>query len=171
MLLGVPPDLDIRRPRGRPRRAAAGDVEAGDFIAVQLVDGEVTAKTIAPINGIPSQTDLSTLTLLKLVKLLAVLQEGGAEADADLLEAYLDAAAPEWRDDGAADNEEPGAGSDDPYSILGVTPAMTMEEITKAYRRAMQAIHPDKGACSAWFSQVAAAAYRRIKDQRGSEEA
>jgi hypothetical protein len=28
----------------------------------------------------------------------------------------------------------------------------------------MQAMHPDKGACPPWFAQVAASAYRHIKD-------
>jgi len=31
------------------------------------------------------------------------------------------------------------------------------------YRRAMQAMHPDKGARPPWFAQVAANVYRHIK--------
>ena len=165
MLLGVDPDMDIRRPRGRPRRTSS-EAEVGDFIQVELIDGLVHARTLAAINGIPAQTDLSTLTLLKLVALLDALNQGGAQTDAELLEAYLDAAAPEWRTSSAAGDAAPGTSTDDPYAILGVTVGMSMDEITQVYRRAMQAMHPDKGACPAWFAQVAAAAYRRIKDAR-----
>lgn len=165
LLLGVDPDLNIRRPPGRPRRAAAGDVEAGDFIAVTVVDGVVSAKTLLPINGIPANTDLSILTVLKLVALLGTLQQGGAQVDVDLLEAYLDAVAPEWRETAGESTASsmPAAAAEDPWAILGVKRDMTFEEITKAYRRAMQAMHPDKGACPPWFAQTAASAYRSIK--------
>lgn len=164
LLLGVDPDLNIRRPPGRPRRAAAGDIEAGDFIAVSVVDGMVSAKTLAPISGIPAHTDLSVLTVLKLVALLGTLVQGGAQVDVDLLEAYLDAAAPEWRElAGESSSIDAAPAAHDPWDILGVTRQMSFEEITKAYRRAMQAMHPDKGACPPWFAQTAASAYRTIK--------
>jgi hypothetical protein len=168
LLLGVDPDLSIRRAPGRPRKAAAGDTESGDFIAVTVADGVVTARTLAPIGGIPASTDLSTLTVLKLVALLGTLLQGGAQLDADLLEAYLDAAAPEWREAaGEAGGDLSIAGtsaSDDPWAILGVSREMSFDDITRAYRRAMQAMHPDKGACPPWFAQVAASAYRHIKE-------
>jgi len=173
LLMGVDPDLNIRRAPGRPRRAAAGDTESGDFIAVTVTDGVVTAKTIAAIAGIAANTDLSVLTVLKLVALLGTLVQGGAQLDADLLEAYLDAAAPEWREDagGAAAPEGTSTTTDDPWAILGVSRDMSFDDITKAYRRAMQAMHPDKGACPPWFAGVAANAYRHIKQamNRGSE--
>ena len=170
VLLGVDPDLSIKRPPGRPRKAGAGDTEAGDFISVTVVDGVVNAKTLTPVNGIAAHTDLSTLTVLKLVALLDTLIQGGAQLDADLLEAFLDAAAPEWRES-AGEAQGGTSTADDPYAILGVARGMSFEDITKAYRRAMQAMHPDKGACPPWFAQVAANAYRRIKeDLNGSKQ-
>lgn len=166
ILLGVDPDLPIKRPKGRPWPSRQGDTdtEAGDFIAVTVTNGQVTAKTVANIAGIPAHTDLAVLTVLKLVALLHTLVEGGAQLDADLLEAYLDAAAPQWRETAAGEDQADSSPStDDPYSILGVTRDMTFEDITKVYRRAMQAVHPDKGACPPYFAQVAGSAYRRIK--------
>lgn len=166
ILLGVDPDLPIKRPKGRPWPSRQGDTdtEAGDFIAVTVTNGQVTAKTVASIAGIPAHTDLAVLTVLKLVALLHTLVEGGAQLDADLLEAYLDAAAPQWRETAAGEDQADSSPStDDPYSILGVTRDMTFEDITKVYRRAMQAVHPDKGACPPYFAQVAGSAYRRIK--------
>jgi len=171
-LLGVDPDLPIRRAPGRPRQPQPGDTEAGDFIAVTVVDGVLTGKTLASIAGIPAHTDLAVLTVLKLVALLHTLVEGGAQLDADLLEAYLDAAAPQWRETAAGEGPaDSSASTDDPYSILGVTRDMTFEDITRTYRRAMQAMHPDKGACPPWFAQMAGHAYRQIKAEKaGSQE-
>ncbi len=166
LLLGVDPDLSLKRPPGRPRKDGAGETEAGDFIAVTVVDGVVSAKTLAAVNGIAAHTDLSTLTVLKLVALLDTLIQGGAQLDADLLEAYLDAASPDWRVSAGEASSQDTVTADDPYAILGVARSMNFEDITKAYRRAMQAMHPDKGACPPWFAQVAASAYRRIKDER-----
>lgn len=172
LLMGVDPDLNIKRAPGRPRKAAGGETESGDFIAVTVTDGVVTARTVAAIAGLAANTDLSVLTLLKLVALLGTLVQGGAQLDADLLEAYLDAAAPEWREE-AGGAAAPGGTSttDDPWAILGVSRDMTFDDITKTYRRAMQAMHPDKGACPPWFAQVAASAYRHIKQamNRGGE--
>jgi hypothetical protein len=175
VLLGVDPDLPIKRPQGRPWPSRQGDTdtEAGDFISVTVTDGVVSAKTLASIAGIPAHTDLAVLTVLKLVALLHTLVQGDAQLDADLLEAYLDAAAPQWRETTSGeDATDSSASTADPYSILGVTPDMTFEDITKAYRRAMQAMHPDKGACPPWFAQMAGHAYRQIKAEmaRSNEE-
>jgi hypothetical protein len=170
LLLGVDPDLNIKRPPGRPRKSGAGETEAGDFISVNVLDGIVTAKTIKAINGIAAQTDLSMLTVLKLVSLLDTLLQGGMQADAELLEAYLDAAAPEWRETANDASGNTGAAGDDPYAILGVSRGIPFEDISRAYRKAMQVMHPDKGACPPWFAQMAANAYRRIKEEmRGTE--
>lgn len=174
VLLGVDPDLPIKRPQGRPWPSRQGDTntEAGDFISVTVTDGVVSAKTLASIAGIPAHTDLAVLTVLRLVALLHTLVDGGAQLDADLLEAYLDAAAPQWRDTAAGESQaDSSASNDDPYSILGVSRDMPFEDITKAYRRAMQAMHPDKGACPPWFAQMAGNAYRQIKAEKaGSQE-
>lgn len=164
LLLGVDPDLPIRRPPGRPRKDGIGQTETGEWISVTIIDGLVSARTVAAINGISAESDLSSLSVLKLIALLDTLRAGSAELDAELLEAYLDVAAPDWREVATSPAGD-GVAADDPYTVLGVSRNMALEEITKAYRRSMQAMHPDKGACSPWFAQVAAAAYRRIKDE------
>jgi len=166
-LLGVDPDLKIGRPRGRPRRVCARTTEQGDFIAVTLANGKVFARTCAPAAGVAAFTDLAALPVAQLVVLRDALAHGGSAVDVDLLEAYLDAAAPAWRD-GPGGAEQIGAGGfagDDPYEILGVARNAPLEQVTRAYRSAAQALHPDKGH-SKWFAQVLSTAYRKIKDDR-----
>ena len=166
-LLGVDPDLEIQRPRGRPRRVRSRTTEQGDFIVVTLANGAVSARTRAPLAGIPAFSDLAALPVAQLAALRQVLHERGADVDVDLLEAYLDVAAPTWRESASA--AEPtavgGFAADDPYEILGVARNAPLEVVTRAYRSATQALHPDKGH-SKWFAQVLSSAYRRIKDER-----
>jgi curved DNA-binding protein CbpA len=50
---------------------------------------------------------------------------------------------------------------DDPYETLGVARDAPFDTITQAYRRAMQAVHPDRGH-PRWISQVLGAAYRQV---------
>ena len=166
-LLGVDPDLEIQRPRGRPRRVDSRTTEQGEFIVVTLANGAVSARTRAPLAGVPAFTDLAALQVGQLAALRQALHDRGAGVDVDLLEAYLDVAAPDWREvaSGAAPAAVGGFAADDPYEILGVARNAPMEVVTRAYRVATQALHPDKGH-SKWFAQVLSTAYRKIKDQR-----
>jgi hypothetical protein len=166
-LLGVDPDLEIRRPRGRPRQTRSRTTEQGDFIAVTLANGAVSARTRAPVGGVPAFTDLAALPVAQLAALREALQGRGADVDVDLLEAYLDVAAPDWRDPAGAQRQISASGSatDDPYEILGVARNAPLEVVTRAYRSAAQALHPDKGH-SKWFTQVLGTAYRKVKEDR-----
>ncbi len=162
-LLGVDPDLDIRRPGGRPRRARSSATDQGDAIAVTLTDGRVFARTIAGVAGVAAFTDLAALPLAQLVALRDALHVRGSDVDVDLLEAFLDATHPDWRVAGDVDAASGVPSADDPYEVLGVKRTDSLETITRAYRSAMQALHQDKGH-SRWFSQVLSFSYRRIKD-------
>lgn len=166
-LLGVDPELEIHRPRGRPRRVRSRTTEQGDFIAVTLANGEVSARTRAPVGSVPAFTDLAALPVAQLAALREALHERGADVDVDLLEAYLDVAAPGWRDpiSGSQQISAGGSAADDPYEILGVPRNAPLEVVTRAYRSAALTLHPDKGH-SKWFAQVLSAAYRKIKDER-----
>ena len=148
--LGVDPDLDCSRPPGRPRTAKDdGSTDQGKIIAVTVSRaGVVTGKVIKDYRGIPAGVELVAVPVLMLVEMLGALRgDTGAERDADLLEAYLDVTAPDWRSTaGASTQDDPGftaTAQADAYDILGVTPATPFDEVTRAYRSTMQRIHPD----------------------------
>jgi hypothetical protein len=88
--------------------------------------------------------------------LLALLRECRAEDEesARLVEAYLDRAQPDWRDDVAgarAGAGSPPSGSsadvtvEEAYAILGLSPGADAEAIRAAHRRLMKQLHPDHG--------------------------
>lgn len=69
-----------------------------------------------------------------------------------LLEAYLDRAHPDWRDElGTAGAEQTSGGGGGPvsveeaYEILGLSPGASAADIRKAHRNLMKKIHPDQG--------------------------
>ena len=89
--------------------------------------------------------------------LLALLRECRAddEESARLVEAYLDRAQPDWRDDvasaGARGGSPPPSGSsadisvEEAYAILGLAPGADAGAIRAAHRRLMNQLHPDHG--------------------------
>jgi DnaJ domain len=91
--------------------------------------------------------------------LLALLRECRAEDEegARLLEAYLDRAHPEWRDElaggrpggstggGAARSTGGDMSIEEAYAILGLAPGADAEVIKEAHRRLMVKLHPDHG--------------------------
>jgi len=91
--------------------------------------------------------------------LLALLRECRAEDEeaARLLEAYLDRAHPDWRDElaggraagGSGGGARPASGGDmtveEAYAILGLSPGADAEAIKEAHRRLMIKLHPDHG--------------------------
>jgi hypothetical protein len=96
--------------------------------------------------------------------LLALLRECRAEDEegARLLEAYLDRARPDWRDElagerttGERTSSGTGGGSarpasgdmsvDEAYAILGLSPGADADAIKEAHRRLMVKLHPDHG--------------------------
>jgi len=90
--------------------------------------------------------------------LLALLRECRAEDEegARLLEAYLDRAHPDWRDElgggragGSGGAGRPASGGDmtvdEAYAILGLSPGADAEAIKEAHRRLMVKLHPDHG--------------------------
>lgn len=85
--LGVDPDIEYRRPPGRPQ-SEAGD--EGQIIRVTINDAnEMTGEMKKEFFGVPAGTDLSVLGLRRLIELLGALRTEEYEIDADFLEAYL----------------------------------------------------------------------------------
>ena len=90
-------------------------------------------------------------------ELLALLRECRAEDEdgARLLEAYLDRADPDWRDEmagesaGGGGSQRPAASADmtveEAYAILGLAPGADAEAIKAAHHRLMKQMHPDHG--------------------------
>lgn len=167
--LGVDPDQDFSRPPGRPR---GNGVERGEVVLIRITaDQRLSGELAANFHGLNVGTELSDLTESVLVDLLGALRGAQYKFDVDLLEAFLDASVTGWRERAASAADEPGQVSDryDPYEVLGVARDATLDEITRAYRQIMQRVHPDVSNLGSWFAQVAAAAYRTIRQERGEQ--
>lgn len=166
--LGIDPDSPIERRRGRPRkqRNEAGEsMAAGQLIELTLHDnGSVTGRLLKDYLGIPKGTSLAGLTLTKLAEMLVALRESELVDDADLLEAYLEAADPDWRAKIADEIgvENGGEAKPDPWTLLGLEPGATLEEVKKAYRTIVRVIHPDASPLPRWYAQTVNDAYRQL---------
>ncbi|WP_246506755.1 J domain-containing protein [Kistimonas asteriae] len=168
--MGIDPDTKIQRKRGRPAGEGKADLgddsHAGNVLVIRLsADGEVTGSFIADFAGYTTGTALETLDLKELANLLVELQDADQVTDVELLEAYLEAADPDWRDK-ILEDEADDAGSAsryDPYSVLGVDQNASLEEITRAYRKAMQKVHPDRSGLPGFFAQEVVKAYKSLK--------
>ncbi len=98
--------------------------------------------------------ELRTMSMDELVEMLGELSGDGESRQ--LIQTYLDAQFPEWRDETGkgADSGAGGASSSGPmtrqeaYQVLGLEPGAGEAEIRKAHRRLMQRLHPDLGGTS-----------------------
>ena len=105
--------------------------------------------------------------------IIALLRECRAEDldSARLVEAYLDRAHPDWRDDfagargGSAGNGRSGGRTgaglnsgdvsvDEAYAILGLSPGADAEAIKAAHHRLMKQVHPDRGGSDYLASKI-----------------
>lgn len=98
---------------------------------------------------------LSDLQLDELLELWRECRRYDTQA-AQLLEAYIDRAHPDWRDFAEeAEEQEMGSGRsadtagamtvEEAYEILGLKPGAAASEIRKAHRILMKKLHPDQG--------------------------
>lgn len=120
------------------------------------IEGEV-------LRGRLAGRSLDSLGLSELFELLAECQREDPRS-VPLLETYLDRRAPDWRADlGAgqhADGEQEGARSGGAmdeataWSILGLAPGASDDEIKAAHRRLMTKLHPDHGGSSYLAAQL-----------------
>jgi hypothetical protein len=121
-----------------------------DTLAMQLdhatgdLDGEV-------LRGRFAGRSLGSLGLGELLDLLADCQRDDPRSVA-LIETYLDRRQPDWRDDvqsGQSDHAAPSASGEmdqaTAWSVLGLDPGASEEEIKAAHRRLMTKLHPDHG--------------------------
>jgi len=102
------------------------------------------------LRGDFSKRRLSTLTLPDLLELCQLCQQ---DADsAQVLEAYIDRAFPDWRERAQAGYEGAAAIAGESLmtealalEILGLDEAADKEQVSKAHRSLMQKMHPDRG--------------------------
>lgn len=107
---------------------------------------------------------LSEMSLAELFDLLAECRSQDAQA-AQLLQAYLDRAHPEWREQAGEAQEEPGGAPggqarmtlEEAYEILGLAPGAAAADIRKAHRTLMKKMHPDQGGSNYLASKINAA--------------
>lgn len=104
---------------------------------------------------------LASLGLSDLLQLLVDCQREDPRSVA-LLETYLDRRAPDWRGHVAGDDGEqtaaPGAQTTmdeaTAWSILGLAPGASVDDIKAAHRRLMTKLHPDHGGSSYLAAQL-----------------
>lgn len=169
--LGIDPDTPLHRQRGRPRSRKSDEdgnaISAGQVIELTLQpDGSVTGRLLVSFQGLSENTNLASLTLTKLAEILVALRDGELVDDADLLEAYLEAVDPDWR---AKIAEEIGVENSitktNPWTVLGLTPGASLDEVKKAYRKIMRVIHPDTSGMPQWYAQTVNDAYRQLLEE------
>ena len=103
----------------------------------------------------------------------ALIEEIAWDPDSvSLLESWLDANRAGWREyfEETSRNDAPGAGepaAGDPiaeaYSVLGLAPGATAEDIRAAHRDLMKAVHPDHGGSSYLASKINEARDRLLR--------
>lgn len=121
---------------------------------------------IASFQGLAENTNLASLTLTKLASILVALRDGELVDDADLLEAYLEAVDPDWRAKIAEEiGVEDGITKTNPWTVLGLTPGASLEEVKKACRKIMRVIHPDMSGIPKWYAQTVNDAYRKLLEE------
>lgn len=142
------------RPEGRKSRVRTAKLAMELDHATGDMDGEV-------LSGIYAGRLLSSLDLSELMQLHGECVEDGPQSSA-LLEAFLDRAHPDWRDDPgyAGDTEQKShSGSsqmtrEEAFEILGLAFGATKEEIRKAHKALMKKYHPDQGGSSYIASKI-----------------
>lgn len=134
---------------GRPSPGKTSEV-ATRFLRMELdhdsgrLDGEILEGTFRGMR----LSGLSRAQALDLWRQVRIDPES-----ARVVEAWLDRAWPDWRDEPAeeAPSAKPGMTLDEARAILGVGPDATADEIRSAHRRLMLANHPDHGG-STWIA-------------------
>jgi hypothetical protein len=146
---------------GAAAAGQGGDVSAVETAMLTMELHHATGRMTGRVRrGRFAGADLSDLGLPRLLELLG---ECAAE-DPDsvpLLEAWLDRAWPDWREQAAAGASSGGGGGGrgpggvmgraEALAVLGLPEEATRDEILAAHRRLMRAAHPDQGG-SAWIA-------------------
>ncbi|HEX5322084.1 MAG TPA: DnaJ domain-containing protein [Stellaceae bacterium] len=131
-----------------PATSRSSDVQT-PFLRMSL-DHDTGTMTGTVLQGAFAGVRLEELRRADLIALLRECRAGDEEG-ARLVEAYLDRAHPDWRDDLGAGSERRAAPSgpdvsvDEAYAILGLEPGADAAAIREAHHRLMKQVHPDHG--------------------------
>ena len=129
-----------------------------DTLCMQLdhrtgeLEGEV-------LRGAFAGRSLASLGVSDLLELLADCQREDPRS-VPLLETYLDRRAPDWRSDVGGGERAAGPGGQTAmdeataWSVLGLAPGASVDEIKAAHRRLMTKLHPDHGGSSYLAAQL-----------------
>jgi hypothetical protein len=136
----------------RPATGRSSDVET-PYLRMSL-DHDTGAMTGTVLSGRFAGMRLEEMSRADLIALLRECRTGDEEG-ARLVEAYLDRAHPDWRDDLGRDDFQaehgprrsagPDLPIDEAYAILGLSPGATKDAIRDAHHRLMKQLHPDHG--------------------------
>lgn len=173
--LDVDPDTPIQRKMGQPRKHHHRKEKnrlAGTIIELELTEeGTAIGRLLVSFDNLEAGTLLSSLTLMRLVNLLAALKdEEDLADDAELLESYLFAIDEEWEAKAAAqvygkDTIE----VDDPWTTLGIDDSASLKEVKAAYRDIMRKVHPDSSKLPDWISAKINQAYEQLCEELEEE--
>jgi len=134
---------------GRPNAGGVSEVETATLSMTLDHDSGVMTGSIK--RGAHAGQSLADLALPQALALLGDCQASDPES-VPLLEAWLDRAAPDWRDQ--APPPRPSGGAMDraeALAILGLDDSAGAEQIKAAHRRLMAQAHPDRGG-SDWLA-------------------
>jgi hypothetical protein len=136
----------------RPTTGRSSDVET-PYLRMSL-DHDTGTMTGTILSGRFAGMRLEEMTRADLIALVRECRTGDEEG-ARLVEAYLDRAHPDWRDDlgggdfGADPGPRRGSGPDisvdEAHAILGLEPGATKAAVREAHHRLMKQLHPDHG--------------------------
>jgi hypothetical protein len=137
------------RNAGGPARGQSSDVETA-WLRMSL-DHDSGAMDGTVLQGAWKGRRLSELSVESLLDLLGECRVSDPDS-AQILEAYLERARPDWREKAGAPTQEaaPSAAMsrEEAYRILGLEPGADDAAIREAHRRLMMKLHPDLGGSS-----------------------
>jgi hypothetical protein len=136
------------RNAGGPSQGQSSDVETA-WLRMSL-DHDTNTMDGTVLQGRWKGRRLSELSIESLLELLAECRVSDPDS-AQLIEAYLERARPDWREQAGAAGprqEPPASGAmtrEEAYRILGLGPDADEAAIREAHRRLMMKLHPDTG--------------------------
>jgi hypothetical protein len=136
--------------------------EEGEAVRMAVgPDGTIIGTMKRAYGGAAEGTNLASLGVVQMAELLGSLKLDGLGFDADLLEAFMDAGMPDWRDAVAAAvsgpaSAAPPVGDDSAFDVFGVTPQTPTSEIAAIFQRMMQAENAPERRLIAAFKTIKA---------------
>jgi hypothetical protein len=173
VFLGVDPDEDLSRPRGRPAPETK-------FVKVWLDKDEQGERALrgewkADFGPFAKGQSFSDCAIVDLVlQGLGPLRQAGDNVDADHLQSWLDATGIDWREEAvrAAEADEaageqggaaPGAGMT-PYEVLGLPEGAPWPEVQARWHTIVKTLRPDLATgMPTWLFQTVKDAYSTLK--------